>query len=132
MGKGAKQIVEVCAQVEENESVLIIAEPKTLSIAESIATAVDAVGAEPTISIITPRLSDSAEPPANVAAAMKASDVFISAVYISITHTQAVVDAVNNGSRGIMLTQFTDRMLIDSGVHTDFPKAAPTCEAVAN
>lgn len=132
MGKGAKQIVEVCARVKEGESVLIITEPKTLSIAETIGSAVNAVGAEPTIAVMTPRTSDSAEPPANIAAAMKESDVFISAVYTSITHTQAVVNATKNGSRGIMLTQFIEDMLIDSGVHADFPKAAPTCEAVAN
>lgn len=131
MAKGAKQVVEVCANVQENESVVIVTEPKTLSIAESVAAAVTAVGAEPTISIITPRTSDSSEPPATVAAAMKESDVFISAVYTSITHTYAVKNAVENGSRGIMLTQFDDNMLIDSGVLADFPAAAPTCEAVA-
>src|SRR5699024_4919096 len=63
--------------------------------------------------------------------AMKKSDVFISAVYTSITHTYAVKNAVENGSRGIMLTQFEDHMLIDSGVLADFPEAAKTCEAVA-
>ncbi|WP_253724356.1 aminopeptidase [Sporosarcina sp. HYO08] len=131
MAKGAKQVVEVCAKVKENESVVIVTEPKTMSIAESIAAAVTAVGAEPTVTVITPRQSDSAEPPATVAAAMKESDVFISAVYTSITHTYAVKNAVQNGSRGIMLTQFEDHMLIDSGVLADFPKAAPTCEAVA-
>lgn len=131
MARGAKQVVEVCAQVQENESVVIITEPRTLSIAESVAAAVTAVGAEPTITVIMPRKSDSAEPPATVAAAMKESDVFISAVYTSITHTYAVKNAVENGSRGIMLTQFEDHMLIDSGVLADFPKAAPTCEAVA-
>lgn len=131
MSKGAKQIVEVCANVQANESVLIITEPRTLSIAQSVAQAVTAVGAEPTISIITPRTADSSEPPAPVAEAMKNSDVFISAVYTSITHTYAVRNAVDNGSRGIMLTQFDENMLIDSGVLADFPKAAPTCEAVA-
>lgn len=131
MAKGAKQVVEVCAQVKGNESVVIVTEPRTMSIAESVAAAVTAVGAEPTITVIMPRTSDSAEPPATVAAAMKESDVFISAVYTSITHTYAVKNAVENGSRGIMLTQFEDHMLIDSGVLADFPKAAPTCEAVA-
>src|SRR5699024_4920753 len=78
-----------------------------------------------------PRVADSTEPPKAVAAAMKESDVFISAVHTSITHTQAVVDATKNGSRGIMLTQFDENMLIDSGVHADFPAAAQTCKNVA-
>lgn len=131
MSRGAKQIVEVCANVQKGESVAIITEAKTMSIAESIAVAVSAVEAEPVVLIIEPRVADSTEPPKSVAKAMKESDVFISAVYTSITHTQAVVDAVNNGSRGIMLTQFDDDMLIDSGVHADFPAAARTCEEVA-
>lgn len=130
MGVGAKQVVEVCAQVKEGESVCIVTEPKTMSIAESISIAVSNVGAEPVITLIKPRIADSTEPPKSVAEAMKSSDVFISAVHTSITHTQAVVDATKNGSRGIMLTQFDNNMLIDSGVLADFPAAAPTCENV--
>ncbi len=130
MGVGAKQVVEVCAQVKEGESVCIVTEPKTMSIAESISIAVSNVGAEPVIALIKPRIADSTEPPKSVAEAMKSSDVFISAVHTSITHTQAVVDATKNGSRGIMLTQFDNNMLIDSGVLADFPAAAPTCENV--
>lgn len=130
MGVGAKQVVEVCAQVKKGESVCIVTEPKTMSIAESISIAVSNVGAEPVIAMIKPRIADSTEPPKSVAEAMKSSDVFISAVHTSITHTQAVVDATKNGSRGIMLTQFDNNMLIDSGVLADFPAAAPTCENV--
>ncbi|HLR51813.1 MAG TPA: aminopeptidase [Candidatus Avamphibacillus sp.] len=131
MGKGARQVTEVCAQVKKGEKVLIITEPKMMSVAESVATAVNTIDAEPVITIMEPRSSDGEEPPVNIAAAMKESDVFISAVYTSITHTYAVKHAVENGSRGIMLTQFDENMLVDSGVHADFPKAAATCENVA-
>lgn len=130
MGVGAKQVVEVCAKVKKDETVCIVTEPKTLSIAEAVSIAVSNVGAEPVIAIIKPRVADSTEPPQAVAEAMKQSDVFISAVYTSITHTHAVKNAVENGSRGIMLTQFDNNMLIDSGVLADFPAAAPTCERV--
>jgi len=130
MGKGAKQIVEICAQIQKGEQVAIITEPRMMSIAESIATAVNTKDAESTILIMEPRESDGSEPPKNIAAAMKESDVFISAVYTSITHTHAVVDAIKNGSRGIMLTQFEEQMLIDSGAHADFHKTAPICKKV--
>lgn len=130
MSVGAKQVVEVCARVKEGETVCIVTEPKTMSIAEAVSIAVSNVGAEPIVTIIKPRVADSTEPPEAVAQAMKESDVFISAVYTSITHTHAVKNAVENGSRGIMLTQFDNNMLIDSGVLADFPAAAPTCERV--
>lgn len=132
MSKGAKQIVEVCAKIQKGESVVVVTEPKTLSIAKSVSAAVAAVGAEPTVMVMVPRSADSTEPPKPIAAAMRESDVFISAVHKSITHTQAVVDAVRNGSRGIMLTQFDENMLINSGVHADFPTIAPLCKAVAS
>src|SRR5699024_1020990 len=89
MGKGAKQVAEVCAQIKKGEQVIIITEPKMMSIAESVATAVNAIEAEPVITIMEPRLSDGEEPPTNIAEAMKESDVFISAVHTSITHTYA-------------------------------------------
>lgn len=131
MGKGARTIVEVCAGVQKGEKVLIVTEPKQMKIAESVGAAVNAVGGELAIAVITPRAADSQEPPSMVAAAMKESDVFISAVYTSITHTKAVKNAVANGSRGIMLTQFDEEMLVNSGVNADFPAAAPVCHAVA-
>lgn len=131
MATGAKKIVEVCVGVKEGEQVVIVTEPKMMNIAESLGAAVTNAGAEMTISIINPREADSQEPPSSVAAAMKESDAFISAVYTSITHTKAVKNAVATGSRGIMLTQFHDEMLIDSGLNADFPSAAVTCNAVA-
>ena len=131
MGKGARTIVEVCAGVQPGEKVLIVTEPKQMKIAESVGAAVNAAGGELAIAVITPRAADSQEPPTMIAAAMKESDVFISAVYTSITHTKAVKNAVSNGSRGIMLTQFDEEMLVDSGVNADFPAAAPVCHAVA-
>nr|WP_246830693.1 aminopeptidase [Nosocomiicoccus sp. HMSC059G07] len=130
MSVGAKQVVEICANVKKDETVCIVTEPKTLSIAEAISIAVSNVGAEPIITIIKPRIADSTEPPEAVAETMRKSDVFISAVYTSITHTHAVKNAIESGSRGIMLTQFDENMLIDSGVLADFPAAAPTCEKV--
>ena len=132
MSKGARTIVEVCAGVKPNEQVLIITEPKMLTIAESLLVAVTAAGAEPTMALITPRSSDGQEPPDSIAAAMKESDAFISAVYTSITHTKAVRNAVDAGSRGIMLTQFHDEMLIEGGVHADFKAIEPLCRKVAN
>ncbi|MGG0670202.1 aminopeptidase [Sporosarcina koreensis] len=131
MGKGARTIVEVCAGVKPGEQVLIVTEPRQLKIAEAVGAAVDAAGGELAMAVITPRAADSQEPPKVVAAAMKESDVFISAVYTSITHTKAVKNAVANGSRGVMLTQFDEQMLVDSGVKADFPAAAPICHAVA-
>ncbi len=131
MAKGARSIVEINLGVKENEHIAIITEPKQMKIAEALAAAVVAAKAEPSIHILMPRERDGEEPPKTIAAAMKESDGFISAVYTSITHTHAVKNACANGSRGIMLTQFNENQLIKGGVHADYYKAADNCKKVA-
>lgn len=131
MSKGARIIVEVCAGVKPGEKAVVVTEPVMMDMAEAIASAVAAVGAEPVITVMPPRKSDGQEPPAAVAAAMKASDVFFNVVNKSITHTQATRDAAAGGSRGIMMTQFNEGMLMHGGVFADFANIAPQCKAVA-
>ena len=131
MAKGARTIVEVCAGTKAGEKAVIVTEPCMLEMAEAIAAAVIAVGAEPTITVMPPRASDGQEPPAPVAAAMKASDVFFNVVNKSITHTRATREASEAGSRGMMMTQFSEGMLMGGGITADFKTIAPQCEAVA-
>lgn len=88
---------------------MIITEESKLSIAEAVAAAVYRVGGHPILTVMEPREQDSQEPPKTIAAAMKESDAFISIVGKSITHTNAVKNAVQNGSRGVVLTQFSGR-----------------------
>ena len=132
MAKGARTIVEVCAGTKPGEKAVIVTEPCMMPLAEAIAAAVVAAGAEPIITVMTPRDSDGQEPPDAIAAAMKASNVFFNVVRTSITHTRATRDAAAAGSRGMMMTQFSEEMLMGGGIDADFQAIAPQCEAVAN
>lgn len=131
MSKGARKIVDVCVGVKSGETIAIITEPSKLTIAETIASAVYEVGAEPVITVMMPREVDSTEPPKCIAEMMKASDAFISVVGKSITHTHAVKDAIKDGSRGVVLTQFSDEMLIHGGLEANFEATAPICKTMA-
>lgn len=131
MSKGANVVVNVCSEVKANESVLIVTEPKMRTIADALAAATYSVGAEPVVMCMVPRKNDGEEPPELVSSAMLKSNVFFAAVNKSITHTSAVRNAVMNGSRGIMLTQFTEEMMISGGIEADFKGIAPTCKAIA-
>jgi 2,5-dihydroxypyridine 5,6-dioxygenase len=131
MAMGARRVVETCADVKPGEQVLIITENKSFTIAESLAQAVCAARGEPTVMIMQPRERDSQEPPPPVAAAMKGCDVFLSAVDRSITHTNAVKEAVAAGSRGLVLTHFSEEMLTRGGIEADFRAIAPVCRAMA-
>ena len=131
MSRGARTVVEVCAGVQAGEQAVIVTEPEMLTMAEAIAAAVYRVGAEPAITLMMPRDSDGQEPPPTIAAAMKASQVFFNLVRTSITHTRATRDAAAAGSRGMMMTQFTEEMLIHGGIEADFRALAPRCQAHA-
>lgn len=128
---GARTVVEICANVQANEQVLIITEDRMIRIAQALAAAVKLRKAEPIISIITPRQGDGAEPPSSIAEALQHVDVFFSAVYTSITHTRAVKNAVDHGVRGILLTQFSEEMLEQGGITANFSELAPRCKSVA-
>lgn len=131
MARGAKTLAEVCLNVKPGENVLIVAELNKLSIAKSVANAVFAAGAVPMVVTMFPRELDGQEPPALIAAAMAASDAFICCVQTSITHTHAVKDACAAGSRGIMLTQFTEELMYKGGLLNDFVASGKECRAVA-
>lgn len=131
MGKIADKIIDVNLKMKEGEKLLIVTEPEKVSIAEVIAASAFRKGIEPVISVMMPREFDSGEPPKIIAEAMQASDAFLSVVEKSITHTNAVKNAIADGSRGLVLTQFSEDMMIHGGMDCDFEKQAPICKKVA-
>jgi leucyl aminopeptidase (aminopeptidase T) len=131
MIKGARKLLEVCAAVQPEEEVLIIADYNMEKIGKAVATAAFDIGAEPILTYLVPRKRDGQEPPQAVAEAMKKASVFLAPVSKSITHTHAVKEAAQEGARGLMLTQFRDDMLIYGGIEADFESIAPTCKTLA-
>lgn len=131
MGKIADKILDLNLNIKSGEKLLIVTEPEKMSIAETIAASAVRRDVEPVIAIMMPRETDSQEPPKIIANAMKASDAFLSVVGKSITHTNAVKDAIANGSRGLVLTQFSEDMMIKGGMEADFETLAPLCKDMA-
>ena len=132
MCKIADKIIDVNLKMVAGEKLLIVTESEKLSIANAIATAAYRKNIEPIISLIIPREADSQEPPEIIAASLKAADAFVSVVGKSITHTNAIKNAIENGSRGLVLTQFSEDMMIHGGMEADFEKIKPVCLKVAS
>jgi leucyl aminopeptidase (aminopeptidase T) len=120
MMKGAMKLVEVCAGVKKGEDVLIVTDTNKVSIAEVLAEAACAKGAEVTIIIMTPRKVHSEEPPKTVAAAMKEADVIFAPTTYSISRTKAAVEALKAGARMITMPDYSEDMLITGGIEADF------------
>lgn len=132
MAKSSFTVANTCLKVKEGEKILIVTEIEKFDIAKSVAAAVASLNAVPVITIMPARKRDGEEPPEMVAQAMKASDGFVCVVGKSITHTHAVKNACANGSRGIMMTQFSESMMIKGGMEADFNACEIDCKAIAN
>lgn len=128
---GANTAVRVCANVEAHESVLVITDRETETIARAVADAAERVGAEVTLCLMPTRRQDGAEPPAPVVAAMESASVIFTPVSISITHSDAIRRACAAGARAIAMTGFTERMMQQGGIEADFVALEPICRQVA-
>lgn len=132
MARGAAKLVDVCAAVRPGEEALIVTDMKQdFVIAEALAAAIVAAGAKPIIMMMPHVKSDSGEPSAVVAGAMRAVPVAFTPVSVSITHTRAVADACAAGARIVAMTQWTPEMMMGGGIEADFAAIEPRVLAVA-
>ncbi len=132
MLKGAKTLVDTCTGVKPGESVLVVTDFTKVAIAEAIAAVATDRGAETMVMVMQPRQRAGQEPPNSVAEAMKAADVVFVPVSYSITHTHAVKNAAAMGTRLIVMTDFTEEMMIRGGLEADFNELKPICLGVAD
>ena len=130
---GAKKILNQCISIEEEETLLIITDSKMDQvICDALMEAARFFSVEPTLVQMEQRKMDGDEPPAPVASAMMDADAILCPVSVSITHTQAVKNAAKAGSRILVMTAFTRRLMMEGGINADFKAQAPICKKLAS
>jgi leucyl aminopeptidase (aminopeptidase T) len=132
MVKGAKVLVDVCTKVKPRDKVLIITDMFKFNLVNVLAGVAKERGAEVIVSVMKPRKKAGQEPPVSISEAMKEADVVFSVVSYSITHTNAVKDAVSGGARIIVMTDFNEGLMIQGGIEANFDELKPICKKVAN
>ncbi len=126
--KSFKKIVEVNGRVQSGEKAVIVADYTMSAIARQLAATISAVGGEVSLCFMDQRSLDGQEPPIPIAAAMKEADIVFSPVQYSITHTQAMKQALKNGARSIQMTAHNEEVLLSSALlNTDFEAQVPRC-----
>jgi len=130
MMRGARRIMDTCANVKAGEEVVVVTDYETAEVGEAIAAAALERTEKVNLLVMPPRSIDGEEPPNPIAAAMREADVIFTPVRQSITHTYAVKDALGAGARAVMLTQYNPGMLIRGGVFADFEAIEPLCRRV--
>jgi leucyl aminopeptidase (aminopeptidase T) len=131
MKRGAKILVRTCARVSEGESVAVVADPERMPIALALMDEIEAAGATPSLLIPPPRSIDNEEPARVVAAALLGAQVVFLPVSLAMAHTRAVREAIGARARVLSMTAFTERMMREGGLFTDFAARRPTCLELA-
>ena len=131
MKAGARILVRTCADVRTDENVVIVTDPERMAIARAVAD--EALEAGAVLSILVPpeRSIDNEEPGPAVAAALSAADVVFLPVTLALAHTRAVREAIAAGARVLSMTAFTERMMREGGLFTDFSARQPLSRALA-
>lgn len=128
MAKGAKKVVEYCANLKANERVLIVTDFPQQHIAQCVAEACYRITDQVSIISMPPREVDGQQPPQCVADAMSGADVMFMPVTRSITHAPAVKAALAKGCRVLSMTAFSEDMFIFGGLEADFEALAARCK----
>jgi leucyl aminopeptidase (aminopeptidase T) len=104
-------VINECLAVREGEQLLVVTDPATEALALALRAAAENAGAEAVLALMAEREEDGAEPPATIAAALAASDVFLAPTARSLSHTRARKAASDTGTRGATLPGATADLL---------------------
>jgi leucyl aminopeptidase (aminopeptidase T) len=120
MMPGAMKAMTQCAGVKPNENVVIACDTNKIRLAEALAAAAYAAGGMPTIVAFPPTGAHGAQVPKAVVGAAASSDVLFMPTSWSMTHTDARIEAIKNGSRVCTMCEVTEDCLCAGGILGDF------------
>ena len=132
MAKGARKIVKTCAAVSKEERVLIITDLGKINIAKLLAAVLYEDDIKSVITIMFPNEYGGQEPPEIITQAMKKADVIIMPVTLSISHSFAIHNALEQGVRVLALSGMVEEQMYIGGINADFEKQRPECNRFAD
>ncbi len=111
LDRAVQGVIHTCLGVQPREQVVVVVDEHTRDIGEALRDAASKAGAESVLTVMDARADHGEEPPAAVAAALKAADVFIAPTTKSLSHTRARKAASDAGARGATLPGVTADLL---------------------
>ncbi|MEN3284341.1 MAG: hypothetical protein V7607_5481 [Solirubrobacteraceae bacterium] len=111
LDRAVRTVVRRCLAVQPGEDVLVVVDEPLQDLGEKLRDTAQGAGAEAVLTVMSPRATDGAEPPAPVAEALAACDVFIAPASRSLSHTLARKRASEAGARGATMPHVTADML---------------------
>ncbi len=125
----AETAVRQCLNVGADESFAVVTDDERRRIGETLYEVAREVTDDATLTRYKPGDQHGEEPPAPVAGAMRAADVFLAPTTKSLSHTRARSDASEAGARGATMPGITEEVMV-AGLDADYEAIARHCEAV--
>ena len=111
LARAVRTVVRNCLAVAPGEDVLVVVDEPMQEVGEALRREAQAAQADAVLAVMSERENHGVEPPAPIAAAFAACDVFIAPTSRSLSHTQARKRATDNGARGATMPTVTADML---------------------
>jgi leucyl aminopeptidase (aminopeptidase T) len=128
--RGAKVLVDDSLGVRAGENVLIVGDTGTARVAELLALVAAERGAKVTVCLMEPTGLHGGEPPAPVAAAMKAADSVLVPTSHSMFHTSARRAAAAAGARVVIIPGGTESLFAGGSLDIDIHQIGETVARV--
>ena len=122
----AETAVRQCLNLGAEESIAVVTDDERRPIGEALYAAASEITDDATLLQYPPGEQHGEEPPAPVAAALKAADAFLAPTTRSLSHTRARSAACEAGARGATLPGITERVMI-AGLDADYETIAQHC-----
>lgn len=126
----ARSIIETNLALQPDETLLVVTDDPTREVGELFYQTACAMGRRALIMQMPEGSVAGEEPPAPVAAAMKAADVALCPTAKSITHTNARIEAAAAGTRVVTMPSITMDMLRDGAACADYTQVEQRTRAL--
>ena len=131
LDRAVQTVVRRCLNIQPDEDVVVVVDEPLQDLGEKLRTAAQQSGADAVLTVMSPRATDGSEPPAPVAEALAACDVFIAPASRSLSHTLARKRASEAGARGATMPHVTADMLARL-MSIDFDRLRSRSHAIAD
>lgn len=118
--QACNRLVVGCAALQHGDRALIISNPETFDLGESIATAAGELGARVCHSQIPQFTMHGQEPSSEVADLMLESDAIFAVTRFSMAHSKARFSATAIGARYLSLPDYSEKILMGRAMQADF------------
>lgn len=131
MIQSAEKLAREVIHVKKEHKVLVVTDYEKLKVGNAFALTCRGLGAETVIAIMPLTGEHGNEPPATIAAAMKAADIVFAPTTHAITHTRARLEAFAAGAKVVILRGVTEDMLVKGAMTVDFQELKKRTQAIA-